>query len=224
MQLIYCALCCWDFSLMLDPGGEWREGKGGRESFLCFSQSTERLDPALVSPLIPLKLNFNGLLLVAALPCVCVEYLCMYPASLTFPSSGWAPPPHCRGDSTGWWGWHSRRLSSPPRAAASAQGRAASSDQTTKLRNSKDKRTDLRTKHTDKETNFKKKKRVCETEAFKQILPPQHKESGWLVWEHCLVVCSLPSARQVSSQVPTPYPQFPDEDREGFNTCTWPNT
>ena len=48
------------------------EERETRESFLCFSPSTERLDPALMSPLIPLKLNFNGLLLVAALPCVCV--------------------------------------------------------------------------------------------------------------------------------------------------------
>lgn len=44
-----------------------------RGEFPVFRQSTERLDPALMSPLIPLKLNFNDLLLVAALPCVCAR-------------------------------------------------------------------------------------------------------------------------------------------------------
>lgn len=79
MQLIYCTFSV--FRLMLEAGGEWREGNGGGrgESFLCFSQSTKRLDPALMSPLIPLKLNFNGLLLATVQPCVsvCVWKICL---------------------------------------------------------------------------------------------------------------------------------------------------
>lgn len=51
------------------------EERETRESFLCFSPSTERLDPALMSPLIPLKLNFNGLLLVAL--CVRRVFVCI---------------------------------------------------------------------------------------------------------------------------------------------------
>lgn len=63
----------------------------------------------------------------------CSVCMCAFPAALTSPSSGWAPPPHCCGGSTGWWGWRKPRLSSPLRAAASAQGHAVGSDQTTKL-------------------------------------------------------------------------------------------
>lgn len=49
--------------------------------------------------------------------------------SLTSPSSGWAPHPHCHGDSTGWSGRRRRRRSCPPRASPSAEGPAAGSDQ-----------------------------------------------------------------------------------------------
>lgn len=69
--------------------------------------------------------------------CVCARvenlFVCAHYAPLTILSSGSVLPPHCFGDSTGWWGWRSRRLSSPLRAAASARGHAAGSDQTTTL-------------------------------------------------------------------------------------------
>lgn len=54
------------------------ENKGGRgESFLCFNQSTEQLDPAITSPLILLKLNFNGLAAVLPYVCVFVDRRCV---------------------------------------------------------------------------------------------------------------------------------------------------
>lgn len=55
-----------------------------------------------------------------------VNFVCATPP-LTSPSWGWAPPPRCRGDSTGWWGWRRRPPSCRPRAAASAPERAAGS-------------------------------------------------------------------------------------------------
>lgn len=67
-----------------EPGGERRKEtkeEEGRAAGPCINVSPNTL-----------KLNFNGLLLVTVLPYVCmrvcVEYLCMYPAPLTFPSSG----------------------------------------------------------------------------------------------------------------------------------------
>lgn len=55
---------------------------GRRGSFLCSRQSTVGLDPALMSPLIQVKLNFNGLILVTSITlymCVCVLLHSQFP-------------------------------------------------------------------------------------------------------------------------------------------------
>lgn len=195
-----------------DAGTRWwvrrrKQGEEEGESFPCFSKSTERLKPALTSPLIPLKLNFNGLLLATALPraSVCITPHSHLPLQVE------------------------RLVDIVVATAQVDEGRVAAGCHLLvvlllQLEGALQVLFKQLKSQEKKQTSEHKKQQICRSgrrrsygSKLKQILPPQHSEPEWVVWERCLMVCSPPSVQPIYFQAPTPFPQSPVRHRCSTN-------